>query len=391
MPRFATLVAVLVLATPAAAADVLVRDRGALNAAVPAAKPGDRILLAPGDYNGNFFFANIHGAPRRPIVIAAADVTKPPRFVGPAIGIQISGCSYVEFYDLEFAGTDSNALTVDDANNPAKPAHHIVIRNVRVHDLRKNGNIDGIKLSGVDDFLVVDCEMRVWGEGGSAIDMVGCHRGLVTRCTFRNGGVNGVQIKGGSSEVVVRGCRFENAGERALQIGGFSDDNVFRPPLAEMKKGRYEAKDVRVEGNTFVGSEAAVAYVNTDGATVRFNTIVRPEKYAVRILQERTEPEFIKCRNGVFEDNLVVFRTDRWAGAVNAGNGTEPATFTFRRNLWFCEDRPDRSEPQLPAKEADGVYGKDPLFRDAAKGDFAVKPSSPAAKLGAHALPEPKK
>jgi hypothetical protein len=389
MPRSASVLAVFLLAAPASATDIVVRDRGAFNTAMTAVKPGDRVLLAPGDYNGNFFFTNVHGAPRRPVVIAAADRSRPPRFIGPSIGLQLSGCSYVELYDLDIAGTDSNGLTIDDANDPAKPAHHIVIRNVRVKDTRKNGNIDGIKLSGVDDFLIADCTVEGWGNGGSGIDMVGCHRGVITRSTFRQGGANGLQMKGGSADVTVRKCLFENAGERALQIGGSSDDTVFRPPLKDMpEKGKYEAKEVRVEGNTFVGGEAAVAFVNADGATVRFNTIVRPERYALRILQERGEPEFVPCRKGVIEDNVIVFRSDRWSeGGVNVGAGTDPGSFAFSRNLWFCEDRPDRSTPNLLSKEKDGVYGKDPLFFDPVKGDYSVKPGSPASKRGAHALP----
>lgn len=391
MLRVTALFAVILLPLPSLAADILVRDRGGFNSAMASVKPGDRVLLAPGDYSGNFFFREVHGANRRPIVIAAADANKPPRFVGPTIGLQLSGCSYVELYDLEFTGTDNNALNIDDGGRPEKPSHHITLRNITVRDIRKRGNVDGIKLSGVGDFLIADCIISGWGDGGSGIDMVGCHRGVVTRTTFRDGGANGLQMKGGSGSIVVRNCRFENAGERALQIGGSTGDDHFRPPLKDMPaNGRYEAKDVRVEGCTFVGGEAAIAFVNADASVVRFNTIVRPGRYAIRILQERNEPEFIPCRKGVFEDNLIAFRAERWAGAANIGGGTDAPSFTFARNLWFCEDRPDRSTPNLPSKEVGGITGKDPLFRDPLKNDFAVKPGSPAAKCGAHALPEKK-
>ena len=54
-------------------------------------------------------------------------------------------------------------------------------------------------------------------------------------------------------------------------MGGSTGMNYFRP-----KGARYEAKDIRVEGCVFVGSDAPVAFTGVDGATFRYNTIYRP-------------------------------------------------------------------------------------------------------------------
>src|SRR5262249_48860464 len=97
---------------------------------------------------------------------------------------------------------------------------------------------------------------------------------------------------------------------------------------------------------------------------------------------------FVPCRKGVFENNVVVFRSAEWVGGgVNVGPNTEPKSFTFAGNLWYCEDRPDRSEPRLPTPEKGGVVGRDPRFNDPAKGDFKVDAEGPARGRGAHALP----
>lgn len=392
MPRIAP-IALLLLGPVVHAADpIRVSDAGGFNRAVVAARPGDTILLAAGEYASNFNFRGVHGTAKEPIVIAAADLTKPPRFTGKTAPLQFNGASHLELRDLVFAGASGNGLNVDDAGDPDKPAHHITLRNLRIQDIGPKGNSDGIKLSGVDDFTVDGCTVERWGSGGSGVDMVGCHRGLIEGCTFRKGGANGVQMKGGSSDVTVRKCRFEEAGERAVNLGGSTGDDYFRPRLKDFPKdGRYEAKDVRVEGCTFVGSSAAVAFVGVDGATVRFNTIYRPGRYAVRILQEKTDGGFVPCRNGVFEGNVVVFRSDAWVtGGVNVGGNTAPDTFKFANNLWYCEDRPARSEPTLPTAEKGGLTGKDPLFADPAKGDFGVHRDSPARDRGAHALPPAK-
>jgi hypothetical protein len=390
MPRTLITAALLLTAGTLRGAEThRVGDANAFNRAVAAAKPGDTILVAPGEYGSNFSFRSVHGTAKEPIVIAAADPEKPPQFVGKTAPLHFSGASHLELRDLVIGGCRANGLNIDNGGDPDRPSHHITLRNLRVRDVGPKGNVDGIKLSGVDDFLVENCTVEVWGSNGSGIDMVGCHRGLISGCTFRKGGANGVQAKGGSADVTVRKCRFEDAGERAVNLGGSTGDAFFRPRLKDFpENGKYEAKDLHVEGCTFVGSSAAVAFVGVDGAVVRYNTIYRPGRYAIRILQEKTDAGFVPCRNGVFENNVVVFRSDAWVtGGVNIGPNTAPETFKFSGNLWYCEDRPGRSEPKPPTAETGGLVGKDPQFVDPAKGDFGVRPDSPARDRGAHALP----
>lgn len=378
----------IALASPAAADDIRVSTVDGLRRTVNAARPGDRVLLAAGDYRGNFYFTNVHGTAARPIVIAAANPTRPPRFIGDTICLQISGASHLELRDLVLTGSKSNALNIDDRENPVKPSHHITLRNLRVTDVGPRGNVDGIKLSGINDLVVADCTVERWGSGGSAIDMVGCHQAVLSGCVFRKGGANAVQAKGGSTGVTLRLCRFEDCGERAVNAGGSTDDASFRPPLKTFPpNGKYEVKDVRIEGCTFVGSSAPVACVGADGVVMRYNTIVRPARYVLRILQERAEPGFIPCRNGVFERNVIVFRAD--CGGINVGPGTAADTFRFAGNFWYCEDRPEQGAPVLPTPDKDRIEGKDPAFRNPAKGDYTVRPGSPAADRGAHALPGP--
>jgi hypothetical protein len=381
-----------IIAAPIQGADThRVSNTEQFNQAVGSAKPGDRILLNPGEYGNNYFFRDVYGTADHPITIAAALPNRPPRLVGKNTPLHFSGASYLELRDLVISGSNENGLNIDDGGNPDKPAHHITLRNIRIQDVGPKGNVDGIKLSGVDDFQVVDCTVERWGSNGSAIDMVGCHHGSIVGCTFRKGGENAVQTKGASSEITIRNCKFEDAGDRAVNIGGITADDAFRPRLKTFPmNGRYEAKDIVVEGCTFIRGEAAVAFVGVNGAVVRFNTIYLPEKYAMRILQERpTSAGFVPSRNGVFENNVVVFRSDKWAdGGINIGPDTAPKTFRFNGNLWYCEDKPERSEPRLPTAETKGMVGKNPMFIDPARGDFGFGPDSPARGRGAHALPE---
>lgn len=372
---------------------VTVRNAAELRDAVAAARPGSRILMAPGLYPGGFFFSGLRGEPGLPVVIAALDPADPPVIQGSGNGMQLSDPAHLELRDLVFSGATGNGLNIDDGGSFDTPARHIVLQRLRITDVGPDGNRDGIKLSGVVDFRVEECRVERWGSGGSAVDMVGCHDGVIEGCTFVHStaasasGANGVQTKGGTRNVVIRRNRFENAGARSVNVGGSTGLQFFRPPLVAGAE-HAEARDIRVEGNTFLGSGAPIAFVGVDGATVRFNTFHRPERWVIRILQETTAAGFVACRNGEFTDNIVAFHSTQWAsGGLNIGSNTSPGTFRFARNWWYCLDDPTRSRPTLPTPEVTGTYGRDPGFRDAANGDFRLVPDSPATAVGAEALP----
>jgi hypothetical protein len=358
-----------------------------LRVSLAAARPGDTLLVPAGIYEGGITVSSVRGEAGKPIVVRAADPKNPPLFRGGTTGLHLSGAAHVELADLGFEGSAATGINIDDAGKLDTPSHHITLRNLKVSRVGADGNEDGIKLSGVEDFRVEGCTVDRWGSAGSAIDMVGCHRGAIEGNTFTHTGAGGnaIQTKGGCAEIAIRRNRFENAGTRAIQLGGSTSLQYFRPPIGSAP--HPEARDITVEGNTILGSEAAIAFVGVDGAIVRFNTIHVPHKWAIRILQESAGPGFPPCRNGRFTDNVVVFESPHWAeGGINVGPGTEPASFAFARNLWFCSDAPERSKPNLPSEEKGGVYGSNPMFRDAAKGDLRLLPDSPAKAFGAEAL-----
>jgi hypothetical protein len=372
---------------------IQVRNANEFRTAVRAATPGTRIEVAPGDYAGGFFFENLRGEKGRPIVIAGADPADPPRIVGGNAGLLLNNPAFVVLENLALSGMKGNGVNISDGGKFSSEPRELVLRGLRITDLDGRGNLDGIKLSGLVGFRVEKCMVERWGTGsGSGIDMVGCHDGLIMGCTFRHSGDpqstggSGVQAKGGSSNITIRENRFEHAGERAVNIGGSTNLKLFRPPLeswpADVPKS--EARKIVVEGNTFIGSLSPIAFVGVDGATVRFNTIYKPGKWAFRILQETTEPGFVPCRNGVISDNVIVFDSAHWSeGGVNVGAHVDAGSFRFGRNHWFCADRPDRSRPQLPSREEGGVYGIDPQFQDAERFDLRLKSESPGQNKGA--------
>jgi hypothetical protein len=354
---------------------VTVQSREDLVKAVGSARPGSRILIAPGEYRGGFRFIGLHGAEGKPIVLAALDEQAPPTIVGGASGIHLTRPRYVELHNLILRGATGNGLNIDDGGDLNRPANNVVLRGLQIRDVGPTGNRDGIKLSGVDDFKIVDCVIQRWGNSGSGIDMVGCHAGVIDGCQFRYRGdisANGVQTKGGSANITIRRSRFDNSGGRAVNIGGSTGQDYFRP-----RDPGYEAKNITLEDCTFIGSMAAVAFVGVDGATVRHNTIFRPTRWVVRILQESQGSAFIPCRDGSFSNNIIAFRSAEVRTVVNFGSGTSPETFRFSKNHWFCLDNPRQSDRLgLPTRETGGTYGIDPGFFDAGNGDLRLKKTS---------------
>jgi hypothetical protein len=358
-----------------------------LQAALADAASGDVIRLAPGTYRGGLHRDGLQGTEGAPIVVEAADPQAPPEIHGRGSCIHLSAPAFIELRNLVLSGAEGNGLNIDDGGSKTDPAHHVTLTGLVVRDVGPRGNCDALKLSGLDSFIVQDCTIERWGDGGSGIDMVGCHDGVVKRCTFRDGadGANGVQTKGGSRDITIQRCRFESAGGRAINVGGSTGLDYFRP-----QPQGFEAQDITVEDCTFIGSMTPIAFVGVDGATVRYNTIYRPTRWLLRILQENQDPAFVPSRNGRFEHNVVAFRADEVRTAVNIGGGTAPETFTFAGNAWYCIDRPDRTRRlvQLPTSEADGVYGTDPQFTSAETGDLhltgeiatraGVRPERPA-------------
>lgn len=389
----------LVLATSVAASlaapkEVLVSDDAALRQAIEKTSPGTTIRVAPGTYAGGLSSRNLAGTKAAPIVLKGADPEHPPVIRGGGSGLQLSDPAFVVLSDLVFEGATGNGLNIDDGGTIDTPAHDVTIERVTVRDVGPDGNRDGIKLSGVEKFRVSDCKVERWGKGGSAVDLVGCRDGTIEGCLFRHepslSGASGVQMKGGTQDVAVRRSRFLHAGSRAVNAGGSTGLEWFRPSLSTWKGPRFEAKDLLVEGCVFVGGQTAVAFVGVDGATVRFNTIVEPGRWAFRILQETREERFVPCRRGLVTDNLVVFQGASWAeGGVNVGSGTEPDSFRFERNAWFCADDPAATKRlvRLPVPEKDGTYGQDPGLIVSPEGVVGVSASGPGKTAGAQALP----
>ncbi len=347
-----------------------------LTAAVNVVQPGDTIEIHTGIYPGGLFFANLKGTAAQWITIRGA-AGETVIFQGGSNAIQLTDPAYLHFKNLIFQHQTGNGINIDDGGSYATPARHIVLERCTFRDMAASGNNDLLKLSGLDDFEVRHCTFRNGAAGGSGIDMVGCHRGLILGNMFENMGSNAIQAKGGTEHVRIEANFFKNCGQRTLNLGGSTGLVFFRPDTA-----RFEAANLRVYSNVIVGSVAAVAYVGSVNVDVVNNTIYLPERWVVRILQETVDPSrFVECGDNRFINNIVV-RNAGLSTEVNVGPNTRPQTFTFSNNLWHHLDNPNWNGPSLPVAETNGIVNKNPLLVNPAAGDFHLLPNSPAAGAG---------
>ncbi|MBI3201265.1 MAG: DUF1565 domain-containing protein, partial [Myxococcales bacterium] len=351
---------------------------------------GTAIRIHAGTYPGGTFLSNLSGSATAPIWIGGAPGEAAPVIDGGGEGLHLSRVRYTVLHDLEVTGSTQNGINVDDAGEYANAdaTRFVVFQKLSVHDVGSGGNQDCLKLSGVNDFWVLDSKLAKCGGGGagSGIDHVGCHRGLIARSTFTDITGNAVQAKGGSEDLEVRACRMQNAGERAVNMGGSTGLQFFRPPLSASGPN-FEAKNIRVVANVIVGSASALAFVGCVECLAAHNTIVDPTNWLLRILQETTTGggyTFLPAQKGRFVNNLVYFDRSDLSTWVNVGPNTDAASFQFQNNLWYAHDAPAQSKPgNLPATETGGISGTDPALVAPASGDYSIPKTSAAAGKGA--------
>lgn len=340
----------LATAVLAQADEIIVRDSESLRSALRSLKPGTTLKISPGEYPGGHTVARIER-----LTIEALDPTQPPVFKGGKTGFQFSRCAALTLRHLRISGQSVNGLNLDDGGDLAHPVTGITLDHIEVSDIGPQGNHDAIKCSGLDQATIRDCTITGWG--GQGIDFVGCHRSLITGCRFigKEGfsASAGIQLKGGTSDIIVEKCHFTNAGERPINLGGSTGLPYFRPQGA-----RHEAARLIVRNNTIEGSLCAAAFVGVAGAEFVSNTVRYPGKWIFRILQETQQPGFAPCRDVLIKDNRITFRRSQVQTDINIGGGTAPETFRFEDNYWLAEDKPQASRPKLPVAEKGGVYGR---------------------------------
>jgi hypothetical protein len=333
--------------------------------------PGDTIMFHEGAYSGGQYVFGLQGTETDWITILAAP-NDTVIVEGNGTAWQLSDPAYVSIEGIFFQQQSINGVNIDDGGDYNTPAYHVRFVNCTFRDMNASGNNDLLKMSGVDHFQVIACNFMNGSAGGSGIDMVGCHWGMIKSNYFNGMGSNSIQAKGGSQYVEISQNSFIDGGLRSLNLGGSTGLTYFRPMDAP-----FEAADLQVYSNIFVGSQAAIAYVGSINVEVVNNTIFKPVKWVTRILQESVDPDrFIECGDNTFNNNIVYI--GNLGTETNIGPNTRPESFIYSNNLWFNYQDGNWSGPDIPVSDPAIIIGNDPLFLDTLNHDFQLNPSSPA-------------
>lgn len=339
-------------------------------------QPGDTIMMRSGVYTTSSYISNLQGTNDKWITITAKD-DEEVIFRGQSTAMQLSDPAYLRISKLNFESQTANGVNIDDGGSYNSPANNILIENCEWRSMNATGNNDMLKMSGVDNFIIRNCKFSNGSAGGSGIDMVGCHYGIIENCIFENQGSNSIQNKGGTSQITIQNNLFINGGLRTLNIGGSTGLEFFRPLTA-----KYEAKEIFVYSNIFIGSQSPIAFVGSIHCNVVNNTIYLPTKWTIRILQENTNEGFAKCSNNSFINNVVYINNSAANPTINIGSNTSPETFIFENNLWYNKDNQNWAGPNLPVSELNGYKNIDPIISPKINGGIIIDKSSPVIGKG---------
>jgi len=351
---FTVVVVSLVCPSTVDACQILVSNSEEFHQAIKKLEFGTELLIAPGTYRGEIQVNNVSGTADNPIVISGLSPEKPPLIHGgEAFGFHLQDCGYITLRGIVVKGFQGNGINIDDGGTYDTPSHHIHLEDLTILETGPTGNHDALKMSGVDFFVVKNCRFEGWG--GSGVDMVGCHHGVVKGCFFEGladySQFDGVTMKGGSGEIIVERNFFRNAGRIAVKSGGHTGPKWFRPLGVT-----YEAKDIEIAGNRIVGGEVTVAWIASVKNRVHNNTIVFPRKFVLLITQGDHDDTFEPCGNASFSENLVVYDS-RMNKPMDIGKGALNHKLRFHRNAWFQVDGKGIRELLI---EEEGVYQVDP-------------------------------
>ena len=256
------------------------------------------------------------------------------------------------------------------ADRSPRPTTGITLRNITVRDIVTTGNHDGIKLSGVTGFLIDGVQVRNWGTGGSAVDMVGCHHGLVQNSLFQHD-KHVERRHDAAAEGRQQGHYVSRQPHRAAaRCGpGRAGRRLDRGRVLPLHRRRFRLRgriEIVAEGNVIIGGSSAFSWVNIDGGVFHHNVVHRPYRWVARILNENPGTAIVEpAKRAVARQSDRLQRHGRreFSTAVNVGAETLPDTYSFARNRWLnlANPTPAGSTPSLPTAEVGGIYGGDAM------------------------------
>lgn len=272
-----------------------------------ALKPGDTLLLAPGEYRGGLPLHGLHGTAKAPITIASADPAKPAVLVGREgrNTVSLRDASHLVVRDLELDGRN---LPVDavKAEHGRAVVHHITLQGLTIVGHGESQGIVGISTKApaafwtIRDNVIIGAGtgMYLGDSDGTAPFVAGIIEGNVVLDTL---GYN-LQIKQQKKRpdvpglptdqqvTVIRNNVFSKA--NAAADGRWARPNLLLghlPPVGPGSEDRY-----LIESNVFYANPHEPLFHAEGNVAFVGNLLINPLGSAVAIQRYRGAPRRIQ-------------------------------------------------------------------------------------------------
>jgi serralysin len=325
-------------------------------------KPGDTVMVRPGTYNDPYGIAMKSGSSAGYITLKSevprAALIRTTAFAG----VYMSSYNILDGFDIQ--GPGHGIFN--------KELHHIVIRNNYVHDCGNSGmgamHSDFVTIEGNE---INKCASQTWDSGISIYEPRNI-TGDTTTAGYR---------------IIIR----NNISHHNFQQGGpYTDGNgiIMDDFHNDQMGGANYPFPSLVEGNVLHNNGGkGIAVHWSDHVTVRNNTSYFNNRDNKNTATYKGELSQWQCRDNLWVNNIAV--ADRNVNstnqAISVGGGSSNTTFvnnltfngTVGQSSVFIE-----SGSSISAAAANNKFGVNPLFVNAASGDFRVQSSSPAVNAG---------
>jgi len=378
----AVLVAVMATSAPALAVQHLISPGDNWAELAPRIRPGDELVLLPGEHRPATF-DNLHGTAEHPIIIRSLNVEHPATIRADRVGLRLRRPQHVHVRNVIITGATINGIEItdelvepttrlrDDPTARKKPwPAHLRIENVTIKHTGPIGRRNAMLLHGLQHISITQSTFTGWG--GSAIALVGCHDVVIDECRFTGleefSQMDAVQIRAGSDRVRITGCIFRDPGVIGIALGGASNQDDFRVDAESSTSDApmHEARRVRVLTNIIHGGMSAVSFANCDQCIVRNNTFIRPRRWVYLIL-DHDKPHLAPTSRAIFGVNLTTWQPGDLKAISYSRPDATPSGLTLEQNLWWSPDlaatRSELGEPEGIIQFAQ-TYTVDPKLND---------------------------
>ena len=307
----------------------------ALNQAIVDSKPGDRIELASGYYEGQIYASAIAGAPNGIIEIVGADPSNPPiiraleshespifctgdwfrfsdfKVISHHVGVSVE-------YSLSFELSDID-VTFESLNENPKVA-------------------TGIQIKAADDFQVRQCEIEL-SHFGYGIHLRESKHGVVADCRLidkdplahPDHNSIGIGMNESTSRVIARNCEIRGF-DHGIQFGGMEvGQNATDHPFPGYQNV--------AENNYIENVDAGLAFYACGFCVARNNTVIKPRTYVIRLLYSY---DLVKPKKNLATKNIFDYRH---ATLDNCDSLVNPE-LSYGQNYWFSLP-PQKKHPQI--------------------------------------------